>query len=141
MRAFLCAAAILAWSLPADAETWVEIANTASFVATIDSDSAERTPGHVRYWMRQVLSSEHPIGIYGGKEMKGENIQGVAKYTEMRSHLEIDCDAHTYTQLAAKFYDRAGAVVSEATMADRAPKPIGPKSLLAAGADLLCKSP
>lgn len=131
---------VLALSLPACGETWIEVDKSAHHTTSIDKDSVERSGTHVKFWLRTVFDAEHPIGIYGGKEIKGENVQGTTHFVESRSLADVDCVARTSTNPQVKFMDASGNVMSEA-VGLMEPKPFGPNAIVAPGADMFCPKP
>jgi hypothetical protein len=137
MRILLGALAMAALSQPVLAETWIDIDRTPHVLTAIDTDSAERSGTHVKFWMRQVFDMERRVGVYEGKPMAVANVQGVTHFVEIRSLIDIDCRARTFANPYARFYNREGRLVSQAVMpAGRVA--IGPDTILASGADLLC---
>lgn len=136
MKAFAVLVA-LGLTGPAFGESWVELDKAAHHSTSFDKDAVENSNGHVRFWLRQQLDAPHPIGIYGGKPMKGENILGTTQFVEMRSLIDIDCATHTAANPYVKFYDATGQVVSEAQGLGGS-KPIGAVAVIATVAKSTC---
>jgi hypothetical protein len=132
--------AVLAVAGSAQAENWVQIDKTEHTTVYVDKDSGERAGGHVKFWLKYNMDAEHPIGIYGGKPIAGENIVGTTKFVELRSQIDADCAARTFTNPAVRFYDAKGTMVSNA-IASLESKPMPPNSIVATGTGMFCPAP
>lgn len=137
MRILLGALAVAALCKPVLAESWIDIDRTPQVTTAIEAETAQRSGTHVRFWMRQIFTAERRIGNFGGRLMTVANAQGAAHFVEIRSFVDLDCRARTFTSLYAKFYSRDGRMVSEAALrADIVA--FRPDTVIAAGAELLC---
>lgn len=122
---------------PASAENWVEIDRGAHNVVSVDKDSGEHATTHVKFWLKTSFDAEHPIGIYGGKPMSGENLLGMTKFVEMRGQIDVDCTTKIYSNTYQKFFDRSGLMVSDAAGGVREAT-AGPNSIVGAAAAIMC---
>lgn len=141
MRSAMAAvAALLMLPVSAFAENWVQVSKSEHTTVYVDKDAGERVGAHVKFWLKYSMDAEHPIGIYGGKPIAAENIQGTTKFVEMRSQIDADCAARTFTNPAVRFYDAKGTMVSDA-IASLESKPMPPNSIVTGAADLVCPAP
>lgn len=131
-------AIVVQLSVAAQAETWVQIVKNEHSTIYVDTDSGVRSQAHITFWVKYDFDASHPIGIYDGKPMTGPNLEGMTQFVQMRSNVEADCAANTFTKPLVQFYDASGTMVSSA-IASLESKPITPNSIAAAAAQLMCK--
>ncbi len=137
MRMLLGALALAILPSPVMAENWIEIDRTPRVMTAVDYDSVERSGAHVRFWTRQIFDTERRIGVFEGGLMTVANAQGAVYFVEIRSLIDLDCRARTFTGSHLKYYNREGRLVSHG-LAHSQPTALGANSVIESTAELFC---
>jgi hypothetical protein len=116
-KAWLGVVVLVLVCVPAWASEWTQIAHSDDAISYVDRSSAQYAGSRVTFWSKQAYSTTRQVRV--GSELK--------PYTSLIMQTTIDCANRTQLNLAGRFYDSSGNLVTESS-GNPAPRPIVPDS-------------